>query len=78
MLRKIFSRTVQGNHGSVNMLAVSELLLHLSQIHIGTKKGSVVIAGTQTSRQRRFYYGVGVITVRHWRRMLITPEKGTQ
>jgi hypothetical protein len=31
-----------------------------------------VIAGAQTSRQRRLDYGVGVITVRHWRRMLIT------
>jgi hypothetical protein len=33
-----------------------------------------MISSSQTSRQRRFDYGVGVITVRHWRRMLITPE----
>jgi hypothetical protein len=33
-----------------------------------------VIAGAQTSRQRRLDYGVGVITVRHWRRMLIITK----
>lgn len=55
------------------LLAVAERL-HLTQIQIGAEIGGVVIAGAQTSRQRRLDYGVGVITVRHWRRMLIITK----
>lgn len=73
--RLLFSGAVQRNHvGGVNMfLAVAERL-HLTQIQIGAEIGGVVIAGAQTSRQRRLDYGVGVITVRHWRRMLIITK----
>lgn len=55
------------------LLAVAERL-HLTQIQIGAEIGGVVIAGAQTSRQRRLDYGVGVITVRHRGRMLIKMD----